>query len=171
MALGSHQRTLTALLLVLFAICLLLFGESLGGLGGLFQLQGNVLTSSSYAVAERHKQRAKHVKEVGYIIDFFGIKSPYHNGPMVLRHWKKWCRCVPSTRCTKQATGMLGTGHSSLTKTQVIYRVLLCYVLVSKILCRNIRLYDKNCECCPLSTRTRRRLDKTRYILDTIHNI
>ena len=86
MALGSHQRTLTALLLVLFAICLLLFGESLGGLGGLFQLQGNILTSSSYAVAERHKQRAKHVKEVGYIIDFFGIKSPYHNGPMVLRH-------------------------------------------------------------------------------------
>ena len=71
MALGSQQRTLTVLLLLLLAICLLLFGESLArGFAGLLQLGGDIFGGSSIAVAERQRQRAQHVKEV--------VFSKYH---------------------------------------------------------------------------------------------
>ena len=69
MALGSQQRTLTVVLLLLLALCLLLFGESLAKsvVGGLLQLEGNIFGSSSTAVVgERQRQRAQHVKEVAF---------------------------------------------------------------------------------------------------------
>ena len=68
MALGSQQRTLTVVLLLLLALSLLLFGESLAKslVGGLLQLEGNIFGGSSTAVGERQRQRAQHVKEVAF---------------------------------------------------------------------------------------------------------
>jgi len=84
MALGSQQRTLTVLLLLLLAICLLLFGESLAtGFAGLLQLGGDIFGGSSIAVAERQRQRAQHVKEMC-------AKHPMYKAS----HWDAWHRAL-----------------------------------------------------------------------------
>ena len=82
MALGSQQRTLTVLLLLLLALCLLLFGESLArGFAGLLQLGGDIFRGSSSAVvAARQRQRAQHVKEV--VFDKY-----HHIASLLSYHW------------------------------------------------------------------------------------